>query len=94
MLPDWIDVTLLDRSAWIALVVVALLMLFAIRIVVSTIQKVVALLLLFAVGLAIWVYRDDLDSCRQTCSCSLAGFEVDFPDIAVDQCEVFIESRN
>lgn len=86
------DVTFLERMAWATLILLALLMLFAIRMITSLAQKLVALMLLFGLAIAVWVYRGDLDSCRRTCSCSVAGFDVDFSEGAELQCDAFIRA--
>jgi len=93
MLPQWIDVTFLERMSWAMLLGIALLMLFSIRMIASMTRKIVALVLLFGLAAAVWAYREDLDTCRRTCSCSVAGIDVDFPDAAERQCEVFIRAN-
>lgn len=92
MLPDWIDVSLLKGLSWVVLVGIALLMLFSIRMISSMVRKVVALVLLLGLAIGVWLYRDDLDNCRRTCSCSVAGFDVDFSDAAERECEAFMRA--
>jgi hypothetical protein len=93
MLPEFMDVTFLERMSWAVLIGLGLLMLLTVRIVTSVLQKIVALVLLFGLVVSVWVYREDLDECRRTCSCSVAGFEVDFPPGAIQQCQAYIRSR-
>jgi hypothetical protein len=93
MLPQWMDVTFLERMSWAVLIGLGLLMLLTVRIVSSILQKIVALVLLFGLAVTVWVYREDLDECRKTCSCSVAGIDVDFPDAAIQQCEIYLRNR-
>jgi hypothetical protein len=93
MLPQWMDVTFLERLSWAALIGLGLLMLLAVRLGTSALQKIVALALLFGLVVAVWVYREDLRDCRRTCSCSFAGMDVDFSDTAIIQCEAFIRNQ-
>ncbi len=93
MLPEWMDVTFIERMSWAVIIGLGLLMLLTVRIVTSVLQKIVALVLLFGLVVSVWVYREDLDECRLTCSCSVAGFEVDFPEGAIRQCEAYIRNR-
>jgi len=81
------DVTFLERMSWAVLVLLALLMLFTVRLIKAAVLQVVLLMMLLGVGITVWVYRDDLSECRTTCSCSLLGIEVDFSESAQRACD-------
>lgn len=83
MLPDWLDPETLQWSLLVAIAVVLYLM----YIVASTVRRALTRFLLFVVlaglGLSLWVQRDDLRYCVDTCECSLYGQEVEIPG---DRC--------
>ena len=72
-----------DTLRWIILVVIAGLlvaMYMVVRIVQKLVMKIVLFLLLAGVGLSLWIQREDLQDCADTCSCSLYGVDVEIPD--------------
>ncbi len=79
MLPEWLDPDLLR---WIILGAIALV-LYAMFLVARFIQKAVMKFVLFVVlaglGLSLWVQREDLAGCIETCECSLYGTDVEIP---------------
>lgn len=78
MLPSWVDVTVLKWFSLGGVVVVLLLNLFVIRMAQRMAIRAVMFLILISIAVTFWIYRDNLDECRRTCSCSLVGFDVDF----------------
>ncbi|MBT5579908.1 MAG: hypothetical protein HOH36_10170 [Acidimicrobiaceae bacterium] len=87
MLPDWLDPQTLQ---WAILVVIAVL-LYLMYVVARTVRRALTRFLLFillaGLGLSLWVQRDDLQNCVDTCSCSLYGQDVEIPeDRRPDRC--------
>ena len=80
MLPDWLDPQTLQ---WVLLVAIAVL-LYLMYLVARTIRRALTRFLMFVVlaglGLSLWVQRDDLQDCVDTCACSLYGQDVEIPD--------------
>lgn len=79
-MPSWLDP---DTLRWLILVAIGVT-LVGMFLVVRFIQKLVTKTLVFAalagLGLSLWVQREDLQDCVDTCSCSLYGQEVEMPD--------------
>lgn len=79
MLPDWADP---ETLRWMLLVALALVV-YAMWVVVRTVQRVALKVVLFAalagVGLSLWVQRTDLQNCARTCECRLYGQDVEIP---------------
>ena len=87
MLPDWLDPQTLQ---WAILVVIAVL-LYLMYVVARTVRRALTRFLLFillaGLGLSLWVQRDDLQNCVDTCSCSVYGQDVEIPeDRRPDRC--------
>ena len=87
MLPDWVDPQTLQ---WAILGVIAVL-LYLMYVVARTVRRALTRFLLFillaGLGLSLWVQRDDLQNCVDTCSCSLYGQDVEIPeDRRPDRC--------
>ncbi|MBT5138197.1 MAG: hypothetical protein HOM37_03975 [Acidimicrobiaceae bacterium] len=87
MLPDWLDPQTLQ---WAILGVIAVL-LYLMYVVARTVRRALTRFLLFillaGLGLSLWVQRDDLQNCVDTCSCSLYGQDVEIPeDRRPDRC--------
>ena len=80
MLPEWLDA---ERLQWIILAVIALL-LYGMYVVTRFVRKVITKFLLFillaGLGLSLWLQREDLQECAETCECTLYGEEVAIPD--------------
>ncbi len=72
-----------DTLRWLILGAIALV-LVAMFLVVRFVQRLMVKALLFGVlavlGLSLWIQRDDLQDCADTCSCSLYGLDVEVPD--------------
>ncbi len=80
MLPDWIDPEMLQ---WIILAAIALLfysMFLVARFIQKAIMKFVLFVILAGIGLSLWIQREELENCVDTCECSLYGAEVQIPD--------------
>lgn len=87
MLPDWLDPETLQ---WTILVVIAVL-LYLMYVVARTVRRALTRFLLFillaGLGLSLWVQREDLQNCVDTCSCSVYGQDVEIPeDRRPDRC--------
>lgn len=66
--------------SWIlALVFLLLLALLVVRLVVRTMTRTVLLAVITMVLLFVTVEREEISQCTQTCSCTLAGFDVTVP---------------
>lgn len=79
MLPEWLDA---ERLQWLILVALAL-NLYAMYAVARFVRKAITKFLLFVVlagfGLSLWIQREDLRQCTDTCACSLYGQDVEIP---------------
>lgn len=87
MLPDWLDPETLQ---WVILTVIAVL-LYLMYVVARTVRRALTRFLIFivlaGVGLSLWIQRDDLQDCVDTCACSLYGQDVEIPeDQRLDRC--------
>jgi len=86
VLPNWLDVTMLKWLSIAVLIFLTLLAVWVMRLVQRTVLKATVFLILVALGLTVWLYRDSLDECRQTCSCTLVGLDIDFSDFEEFRC--------
>ncbi len=68
------------------LIFLTLLAVWVMRLVQRLALRATVVLILLALAVTVWIYRDSLDECRVTCSCSLLGFDVDFSDNAEFVC--------
>ncbi len=68
-----------DNSPVMAVVVCLLLALLVVRLVVRTMTRVVLLGGLLLLVLFVYVERNNIQECTQTCSCSIAGLDVELP---------------
>lgn len=87
MLPDWLDPETLQ---WSILVAIAVL-LYIMYVVACTVRRAMTRFLIFVMlaglGLSLWVQREDLQYCVDTCACSLYGQNVEIPaDRRPDRC--------
>ena len=87
MLPEWLDVDRLRILSLLLIAIIVFLMFASLRFVTRTAIRISIIVLLFSLGVSAWLYRDSLDDCRSTCSCSLFGFDVDFSRTARLNCE-------
>lgn len=80
MLPEWLTA---ERLQWIILVALAL-NLYAMYLVAKLVRKAITKFLLFVVlaglGLSLWIQREDLRDCVDTCECTLYGEDVVIPE--------------
>ncbi len=87
VLPSWLDVTTLKWLSIAALIFLTLVAVWTMRMVQRVALRVTVFLIMLALGVTVWVYRDSLDECRVTCSCTLLGLDVDFSDNAEFVCD-------
>ena len=80
MLPDWLDA---DRLQWIILGALGI-NLYAMYLVAKLVRKAITKFLLFVLlaglGLSLWIQREDLQDCVDTCECTLYGQDVEIPE--------------
>jgi hypothetical protein len=85
-LPDDIE---RDQVEWVIIGLLVLCALAAV-LVLRTVQKVATRLmllgLLFLVGIGLWVQREQLQDCRNTCTCRVFGQDVRMPDTTGLNC--------
>lgn len=68
-----------DRSPILAAVFLLLLALLVIRLVVKTMTRLILLGTLTLLVLGVYVERNNIQECTQTCSCSVVGVDVTLP---------------
>lgn len=68
-----------DNSPVLAAVFFLLLALLVVRLVVRTMTRAILLGLLTLMGLFVYVERNDIQECTQTCSCSIVGVDITLP---------------
>jgi hypothetical protein len=72
-----------ETLQWAILVAIAVL-LYIMYVVARTIRRALTRFLMFVllagVGLSLWVQREDLQDCVDTCACSLYGQDVEIPE--------------
>lgn len=68
-----------DNSPVMAVVVCLILALLVVRLVVKTMTRLVLLGTLLLLVLFVYVERDNIQECTQTCGCAIAGFDVELP---------------
>ena len=80
VLPEWLDA---ERLQWVILAVIGGL-LYSMYLVTKFVRKVITKFLLFLViaglGLSLWIQREDLSECAETCECTLYGEQVTIPE--------------
>ena len=85
-MPSWLDV---DTLLWlIPVVILGLfgLMFIVFRFVTQLVTKAILLALLAALVVGLWVQREDLGDCVDTCTCRLFGQDVEVPDSSNPNC--------
>lgn len=80
MLPDVFDPPTVRTLLLVALALVAIAMLLAVRFIGGLMAKLAVLTLLVGVGAGLWVQRDELATCTDTGDCTLFGFELEMPE--------------
>lgn len=78
-MPDWLDSEVLQDVSVGVLVALAVGALLVLRFVTKLVTRLVALALIAAVGVGVWLERDDLGECAETCECSVFGQDVEVP---------------
>lgn len=68
-----------DNSPVLAVVFCLILALLVVRLVVRTMTRTILLSALLLVVLFVYVERDNIQECTQSCSCAIAGFDVEVP---------------
>lgn len=79
-MPDWLDPATLRWVILVAIAVILVGMFLVVRFVQKLMMKTLLFALLAGIGLSLWVQREDLQDCVDTCSCSLYGQDVEIPD--------------
>ena len=83
MLPSWLNVENLQILALITMVVAAVGGIFMAIAIQKAATRAVMLLLALGLGVGSFVYRQNLDDCKPTCSCELGGMQVPDPNCDV-----------
>jgi hypothetical protein len=81
-LPDGLDSDALQKIIVGLLVLCGVGVILVLRTVQKLTTRLLAILLLVAAGAALWIQRDNLDECRNQCTCRIFGQDVRVPDIA------------
>jgi hypothetical protein len=68
-----------DNSPVLAVIFCLLLALLVVRLVVRTMTRMILLSTLLLVVLLVYVERDNIQECTQTCECAIAGVDVELP---------------
>jgi hypothetical protein len=68
-----------DNSPVLAVVFCLILALLVIRLVVKTMTRMILLSTLLLMVLFVYVERDNIQECTQTCRCTIAGVDVEMP---------------
>lgn len=84
MLPQSLDAERLQQLAIGILVVLVVLSVLVLRFVQKAVTKVVMLGLMVGLGVAVWVQREELRQCGETCDCQLFGQDVHVPKVGCD----------
>ncbi len=79
MLPEWLDPETLRWGILGGIGLVLYVMFLVVRFVQRAITKFLLFVILAGVGLSLWIQREDLENCVETCECSLYGAEVELP---------------
>ena len=79
MLADWLGLGTPTEVVTGSGVVLLVLVLLVVRFIQKLILRIVLVGLMVLVGIGIYVSRDELAECTRTCSCQLAGQDVDVP---------------
>ena len=68
-----------DNSPVLAVVFCLILALLVIRLVVKTMTRMILLSTLLLMVLFVYVERNNIQECTQTCECAIAGIDVELP---------------
>jgi len=80
MLPEWLDPASLQWVILGSIGFVVYVMFLVARFVQKAITKFLLFVVLAGVGLSLWIQREDLQDCVDTCECAIYGATVDIPD--------------
>jgi len=83
---DWLDPEMLRWAIVGALGVLTVVVFWILTVVRKVLTKIVLLALMVLLGMSLWVQREGLADCVETCDCSLYGIDVEIPE---DQREQF-----
>ena len=81
-LPDGLNSDSLQNVILALLVVCALGVILVLRTVQKLMTRMILVLALVAVGGGLWLQRENLQDCKEQCTCRLFGQDVRVPDIA------------
>jgi hypothetical protein len=79
VLADWLGLGTPREVVIGAVVVLLVLVVLVVRFVQKLMLRMVLVALMVVVGIGVYVSRDELAECTQTCSCELFGRQVDVP---------------
>ena len=79
MLPEWVDPESLQWAILASIGLVVYVMFLVVRFVQKAVTKFLLFVILAGVGLSLWIQREDLENCVETCECSLYGATVGIP---------------
>jgi predicted membrane metal-binding protein len=68
-----------EHSPLLAVLFCVLLALLVVRLVVKTMTRFILLGTLLLLTLFVFVERDNIQECTQSCECAIAGFDVELP---------------
>lgn len=68
-----------DNSPVLAVIFILILALLVVRLVVRTMTRMILLSTLLLMVLFVYVERDNIQDCTQTCRCAIAGVDVELP---------------
>jgi len=87
MLPEWLDPESLQWVILGSIGFVVYVMFLVARFVQKAITKFLLFVILAGVGLSLWIQREDLQDCVDTCECAVYGASVDVPaDVLPAEC--------
>ena len=87
MLPEWLDPESLQWVILGSIGFVVYVMFLVARFVQKAITKFLLFVVLAGVGLSLWIQREDLQDCVDTCECTVYGASVDIPvDVLPAEC--------
>jgi len=90
VLPAWLDPDTLRWLILAAIVFLGMTVLMIMRFIRKLVVRTALLAIVAGLGLSLWVQRADLETCVQTCSCSLYGKDV---SISLDQLPQAVKDR-
>lgn len=86
-LPSFLSSDNLQTIAVVVIIGLLVLALVILKLVKALVMKVIGLAIIGGLVLGIYFYRDSLEECARTCSCTLLGQDVQVPDSATSICD-------